>query len=67
MILIGGIAIVVWRIYGKKRHSDDDEDDELTSDGSIRREKRQGSGTPFQTNLEQYHAPSGRVNAASNF
>lgn len=68
MILLGGIAIVLWRIFGKRRNQYDDEDEDLNSpDDSIAREKRRKGNMPFQTNLEQYHSPGGRVNAASNF
>jgi len=67
-ILIGGIALVCWRLWGKKKREQLPQDDFLDSrDDSIRREK--GASTrPFsQSNLDQYHNPNGAVNTASNF
>ncbi|KAI6792110.1 hypothetical protein KC366_g17773 [Hortaea werneckii] len=80
-ILIGGIAFVCWRLWGKKHKPDllPQEDEMLDSrDDSISREKRRGSnglpldglggsdgGDPMEE--EGYRNPNGRVNAASNF
>ncbi|KAI7621613.1 hypothetical protein KC346_g3568 [Hortaea werneckii] len=82
-ILIGGIAFVCWRLWGKKHKPDllPQEDEMLDSrDDSISREKvRRGSnGLPLDVGLggsdggdpmeeEGYRNPNGRVNAASNF
>lgn len=65
-VLIGGIALVAWRLWGKKKREQLPQDDFLDSQNdSIRREKRH-SGQPFG-NLDQYHNPNGQVNTASNF
>ncbi|RMY02556.1 hypothetical protein D0867_11005 [Hortaea werneckii] len=78
-ILIGGIAFVCWRLWGKKHKPEPlpQEDEMLDSrDDSISREKRRGSnGMPLDGGLgsegdaedEGYRNPNGRVNAASNF
>lgn len=66
-ILIGGLAVVAWRLWGKKKREQLPQDDYLDSrDDSIHREKT-ASSQPFQDNLEQYHNPNGAVNTASNF
>ena len=67
-ILLGGIAVVVWRIWGRKRRSGYDENDPMDSQpGSSGREKRSSvSGhSPFRSTLDQYHSQP--VNTASNF
>lgn len=69
-ILLGGIAVVVWRIWGKRRHvADDDRDLMDSAPGSSGREKRSSisGNNPFQSTLDQYHNPAGPVNTASNF
>ena len=59
-VLIGGIALVCWRLWGKKKRQQDEHDDFLDSrDDSIRREKR-ASRQPFMPS-------TGPVNTASNF
>lgn len=69
-ILLGGIGAVVWRIYGKRKQSVD-EDHELISSqpGSSGQEKRSSisGNSPFRSTLDQYHNPAGPVNTASNF
>jgi uncharacterized membrane protein YebE (DUF533 family) len=65
-ILIGGIALVAWKLWGKKKRQSLPQDDYLDSqDDSIRREKRT-SEQPFRNNLDQYHSTA-PVNTASNF
>jgi len=65
-ILIGGLAVVAWRLWGRKKRQQVPNDDFLDSrDDSINREKRASQG--FRSNLEQYHNPNGPVNTASNF
>lgn len=68
-ILLGGLAIVAWRIWGRKKHITEDDDDLMAGTGSaLGSDKATGStGTPFQSNLDQYHTPGGRPNAAANF
>ncbi|KAL2042193.1 hypothetical protein N7G274_004681 [Stereocaulon virgatum] len=68
-ILLGGLAIVAWRIWGRKRRSGHDENDPMDSQpGSSGREKRSSvSGhSPFRSTLDQYHQAQ-PVNTASNF
>jgi hypothetical protein len=69
-ILVGAIAVVAWRLWGRKHHKVATEDDDIfvgTND-SVMREKAAGNAsTPFRSNLEQYHNPNGAVNTASNF
>lgn len=66
-ILLGGIAIVCWRIWGKKKRVVDDDADLIAGTGSALGDKPQNGSSPFQSNLEQYHNPGGRPNAAANF
>ncbi|KAL8833694.1 MAG: hypothetical protein Q9170_004139 [Blastenia crenularia] len=69
-ILLGGIAVVVWRIWGRKGRSNDDDNDLMGSHpGSSGREKRSSiSGhSPFRSTLDQYHHHGGPPNTASNF
>lgn len=68
-ILVGGIALVAWRMWGRRRHDRvaNDEDALDSPSDSLRREKAARNGTPFQRNLDQYHNPGGVVNTASNF
>ncbi|KAI4154624.1 MAG: hypothetical protein L6R39_001361 [Caloplaca ligustica] len=69
-ILLGGIAVVVWRIWGRKGHSNEEDNDLMDSHpGSSGREKRSSiSGhSPFRSTLDQYHNHGGPVNTASNF
>ncbi|KAJ4294455.1 hypothetical protein N0V90_008146 [Kalmusia sp. IMI 367209] len=64
-ILLGGIAYVCWRMWGKKKRVTEDDADLMANTGAALGDKPQG--TPFQSNLEQYHNPGGRPNAAANF
>jgi hypothetical protein len=70
-ILLGGLAIVAWRIFGKNKHSNDDDDDPMhPHSGSSGREKTSsvsGNSGAFRSTLDQYHAPTQPVNTASNF
>ncbi|CAG8948642.1 hypothetical protein HYFRA_00001761 [Hymenoscyphus fraxineus] len=72
-IIFGGLFIVAWRIWGRKKGNDD-------SDGLMGFRSGSGNGTsemagtgapaasPFQSTLENYHNPArGNVNASSNF
>jgi hypothetical protein len=71
-IVLGVLAVVIWRIHKKRSEQYNDDDDDLmggTAVGSGPREKAPSpaqSGTPFRSTLDQYHNP-GPVNAASNF
>ena len=72
-IVIGGVAVVAWRIWGRKRSVGDDDNDLMGSHpGSSGHEKRSSlsGNTPFKSTLDQYHSshnPPGPVNTASNF
>jgi hypothetical protein len=68
-ILLGGIALVCWRMWGRKKRISEDDDDLMAGTGSALGDKQHSpaSATPFQANLEQYHNPGGRPNAAANF
>ncbi|CAI6338259.1 unnamed protein product [Periconia digitata] len=66
-LLLGGIALVCWRMWGKKKNRvTEDDADLMAGTGAALGDKPQNS-TPFQSNLEQYHNPGGRPNAAANF
>lgn len=72
-IVLGALAIVAWRIWGRKKNQVDDDDD-YTLAGSnahqpLNTEKRNSSSPNdmFNRTLEQHHTPGGRVNAAANF
>jgi len=70
-ILLGGLAVVAWRIWGKNKHSNYEEDDPMNPHpGSSGREKTSsvsGNSAAFRSTLDQYHAPTQPVNTASNF
>ncbi|KAL8660488.1 MAG: hypothetical protein Q9202_006483 [Teloschistes flavicans] len=69
-ILLGGIAVVAWRVRGRKGRSSDENNDLMDSQpGSSGREKRSSvSGqSPFRSTLDQYHHQNRPVNTASNF
>jgi len=63
-VLIGGLALVAWRLWGRKKRERLPQDDYLESpEDSIHGEKR-GS---MQPDLDSYQNPHGPVNTASNF
>jgi hypothetical protein len=67
-IILGGLALVAWRIWGRKKHQE--ESDGLMDYGSTAEKPESGGSmtgrTPFQSTLESYHAPT-QVNTAANF
>ena len=68
-IILGGLALVAWRIWGRKKHQE--ENDGLMDYGSTAEKPETAGGsmatrTPFQSTLESYHAPT-QVNTAANF
>jgi hypothetical protein len=68
-LLLGGIALVFWRMK-KRQHkvTADDDDLNLNTGAALGDKPQNGTGaSPFQSNLEQYHNPGARPNAAANF
>jgi hypothetical protein len=70
-IILGGLAIVAWRIWGRKK-GDDEGDDLMEFRTGSGHEKKDSNGNPiapnpFQSTLENYHNPARQVNASSNF
>ncbi|GAB1312239.1 Mid2 domain-containing protein [Madurella fahalii] len=67
-IILGGLALVAWRIWGRKKHNE--ENDVLMDYGSTVDKPDTGGSmsgrSPFQSTLESYHAPT-QVNTAANF
>lgn len=67
-LLLGALAFVAWRIWGKKKNNGDDDDDLMGNNGRGHEQTSSvGDNSPFKSTLDQYHNPAGRVNAASNF
>jgi hypothetical protein len=75
-VILVGIALVAWRIWGRKRANADERDGLMEYNGGYTAAEKSdhtgsspgvGSGrSPFQSTLESYHAPT-QVNQASNF
>ena len=69
--LLGGLAVVAWRIWGRKKYAAHKDDDDLTDapGSSSGPEKNSGPGgsSPFRSTLDQYHTQPKPVNTASNF
>lgn len=67
-IILGGLALVAWRIWGRKKPQE--ENDGLMDYGSTVDKPEtvgsMGGRSPFQSTLESYHAPT-HVNTAANF
>ncbi|KAL2161286.1 hypothetical protein VTH06DRAFT_8506 [Thermothelomyces fergusii] len=68
-IVLGGLALVAWRIWGRKKPQE--ESDGLMDYNSAIESKPDSGGpgaarSPFQSTLESYHAPT-QVNTAANF
>ncbi|KAG5951439.1 hypothetical protein E4U53_003094 [Claviceps sorghi] len=73
-IVVGALALVAWRIWGRKKDSDEHDvlmDYDLSSPGAAEKSERGSSAggtqrSPFQSTLENYHQPN-QVNPSSNF
>lgn len=68
-IILGGLAFVAFRIWGRKKTPDADDglmDYNSTADKTTETSGSMTGRTPFQSTLESYHAPT-QVNTASNF
>ena len=69
-IVLAGLALIAWRIWGRRKTVE--ESDGLMSYGNGPEKSEVGTSavgptrTPFQSTLESYHAPT-QVNTASNF
>lgn len=73
-IVLGALGVVAWRIWGRKKHSEESDGlmDYNMGTGGLEKQEPTGSlttsnqRTPFQSTLENYHQPN-QVNASSNF
>lgn len=70
-ILLGGLALVAYRIWGRKKAREDGDDfmDYSRPDTGVEKAGGSSAGNsanPFQSTLESYHNPA-KVNASSNF
>ncbi|KAK2030242.1 hypothetical protein LX32DRAFT_651670 [Colletotrichum zoysiae] len=71
-IVLGALGFVAWRIWGKKKHAEENDglmeyNNQYGNEPKTEVGSAQGAGrTPFQSTLESYHAPN-QVNASSNF
>ncbi|KZZ99135.1 Mid2-like cell wall stress sensor [Moelleriella libera RCEF 2490] len=70
-IVLGTLALVAWRIWGRKKYNEEHDvlmDYDMSASGPEKSERGNSVGgrTPFQSTLENYHQP-GHVNPSSNF
>jgi hypothetical protein len=66
--ILGGLFIVAWRVWGRKRNTPDESDELMGTAYGHEKGTPAGTGSnPFQSTLESYHTPSHGVNASSNF
>ncbi|KAK2059208.1 hypothetical protein LY76DRAFT_31893 [Colletotrichum caudatum] len=71
-IVLGALGFVAFRIWGKKKHAEENDglmeyNNQYGNEPKTEVGSAQGAGrTPFQSTLESYHAPN-QVNASSNF
>ena len=67
-LVLGGLAFAAWRVWGKKKSgADDDDTDYINGVSEAKPSSDPSENTPFRSTLDQYHNPTGRVNASSNF
>jgi len=69
-ILLGGIALVCWRIWGRKKNTPDTYDDfrsEGTAVASSPGHKESESVADDNSHMDRYTSSAGRPNAAANF
>jgi len=69
--VLGGLLIVAWRIWGRKKNEEESDGLMGYNEGAAAHEKvgsvgAAGTSNPFQSTLETYHKPA-NVNASSNF
>ncbi|KID75399.1 uncharacterized protein G6M90_00g060140 [Metarhizium brunneum] len=75
-IVLGALGLVAWRIWGRKKHSEENDGlmaYDMSATGGVEKSERGSSAggahtqrSPFQSTLENYHQPS-QVTASSNF
>ena len=74
-IVLGALALVAWRIWGRKKQAEENDGLMAYDNGYSGAEKSEPSHSPststsqrnpFQSTLENYHQPT-QVNASSNF
>lgn len=73
-IVLGALGLVAWRIWGRKKNSEESDglmDYNMNAASMEKPEPGSSAGhsqqTPFQSTLENYHQPTAPVNASSNF
>ncbi|KXT10147.1 hypothetical protein AC579_509 [Pseudocercospora musae] len=70
-ILVGGLAVVAWRIWGKKKRQAVPPDEYIDSQNDSLRKERIASGSGLERYQQPHNAPyqnpGGSVNTASNF
>ncbi|KZF25683.1 hypothetical protein L228DRAFT_236754 [Xylona heveae TC161] len=69
-IILGGLGIVAWRIWGRRKGMHDEDDDLMRSEPGSTGQEKTGSANgsdPFRSTLDQYHTRPGPVNTAANF
>jgi hypothetical protein len=71
-IVLAGLGLVAYRIWGRKKVDEDNDGLMSYQMGSGAPEKTTSSAggasnNPFQSTLETYHNPARNVNASSNF
>ena len=64
-ILLGALAVVAFRIWGKKKQPNYQDDDLMDPQEREKTSSVSGGHSPFRSNLEQHHA--GPINTSSNF
>jgi hypothetical protein len=66
-ILIGGLAFVAWRLWGKKKEQEVTQEDLYSSDSLSAQKRMSGNTLETAGYSERYSNPNGAVNTASNF
>jgi len=73
-IILAGLLIVAWRIWGRNKKTDENDDGLMgfrsgsgTAGSHEKSSSLTGTPNPFQSTLENYHNPAKQVNASSNF
>jgi len=68
-ILLGGIALVCWRIWGRKREGTGFEDVHSGTTSAVAENKPPSNSgiADDDSHMDRYNNPHGRPNAAANF